>query len=262
MPYETSQCGMILGASGMTGEKKIYSLAIAIAPVENEDNWDWFLTALVTAIPEINHPNVFIMSDRDKGLRAAQLSAIPNARSSICLQHLERNVKNKSKTNYDGKLWGAAKAASMGEYLTHMTDIRESPHFGREAFDYLESCKEDWATCYFPIPRFNILTSNTAESFNSSMKDMRTGSYLYLFFKFSFNFASSIFKNHQRVASKEGLTTSIIAKWKRVLKEGQKRKVTQVAPSVCVSPSANENEHVKSDRIVDLDNWTYSCGTF
>ena len=68
----SKQGGMIFAASGMTAEKTIYSLAIAVAPVENEDNWSWFLSLLVRAIPQVNDPGIFIMADRDKGLRAAQ----------------------------------------------------------------------------------------------------------------------------------------------------------------------------------------------
>ena len=78
----TKQGGMIFSATAMTGERMIIPFAIAIASTENEENWTWFLRKLLTSIPEINNPNVYIASDRDKGLLQAQRVVLPLSHSS------------------------------------------------------------------------------------------------------------------------------------------------------------------------------------
>ena len=83
---------MILAATGMTGERKNFLLAITIAPTENEVNWLWFLEHLLQAIPWINSPKVVITSDRNKGLKVALKQVTPFATTCICLRHLRRSM--------------------------------------------------------------------------------------------------------------------------------------------------------------------------
>ena len=123
---KTRHGGMIFAATRITGAKNIFPLAIAVAPTENEDNWSWFLTSLVQAIPEINNPDVIVMSDRDKGLKGAQLNVIPRARPSICLKHLQRNVRARFKRDFNDLISAAAHAGTEDEYLEHMLDIKRT----------------------------------------------------------------------------------------------------------------------------------------
>ena len=260
---KTKQGGMIFGASGMTSEMNIYPLAIAVAPTENENNWRWFLELLLRAIPEINQRSVFIASDRDKGLKAAQHIVLPNASHSICLQHLQRNVKDKFHTKYEGRIWAAAKASTIEEYNQHMAYIRGRIN-GEEAFHYLQACRTEWANVFFPVPRYGILTSNSAESLNSSIEELRYGSYLYVFASFSFNLAPSIFSYHEefmKLASP--LTRSSLNKWFIALDHGKRREVTQIGPMMFgVSPQVTAKKPDKTIRIVDLSEKKCSCGSF
>ena len=83
----------------MSGEHHIVPLATGVASTENEENWTWFLEYLLKGIPQLNSPDVFISSDRDKGLLAAQQKVLPNSHSSYCALHLERNVNVNFKTS-------------------------------------------------------------------------------------------------------------------------------------------------------------------
>ena len=65
-------------------------LAWAIVESENEGSWRFFLSNLCAAIPEVDRPAT-IMSDRDKGLHAAD-NEIAHARA-ICVEHPSRNIQ-------------------------------------------------------------------------------------------------------------------------------------------------------------------------
>ena len=67
-------------------------LAWAIVESENESSWRFFLSNLCAAIPEVDRPATTIMSDRDKGLCAAD-NEIAHASRAICVEHLSRNIQ-------------------------------------------------------------------------------------------------------------------------------------------------------------------------
>ena len=64
-------------------------LAWAIMKSESESSWRYFLSHLKAACPCIGHENTVIMSDRDKGLIAAD-DGIPRAHRLYCVEHIGR----------------------------------------------------------------------------------------------------------------------------------------------------------------------------
>ncbi|KAH9158421.1 hypothetical protein LEN26_002988 [Aphanomyces euteiches] len=59
--------GVLLVATTKDPNNHLLVLGIAIVPVENYDNWQWFMRHLQTA--GILRADVVILSDRDKGLK-------------------------------------------------------------------------------------------------------------------------------------------------------------------------------------------------
>ena len=114
-------------------------------------------------IPQLNSPDVFISSDRDKGLLAAQQKVLPNSHSSYCALHLERNVNVNFKTSIKTNIFNAARATTIAEFDEAMETIKKGHVNGRKVFDYLMGCKENWANAYFPIPQYSVLTSNSSQ---------------------------------------------------------------------------------------------------
>ena len=121
---------------GMTGENHIVPLATAVASTENEENWTWFLEYLLKDIPELNSPHIFISSDRDKGLLASQQKVLPNAHSSYCALHLERNVNVNFKISIKKNIFNAVRATTVVEFEEAMAIIKNGPVNGVKAYDY------------------------------------------------------------------------------------------------------------------------------
>ena len=188
---------------GMSGEEHIVPLATAVASTENEENWTWFLEYLLKAISGVDYPDVFNSSDRDKGLLVAQQNVLPKAHSSYCALHLSANVNVNFKATIKSHIFSAARATTVGAFEEAMDLIKKHKVNGPKAYDCLMTCKENWANVHFPIPRYSVLTSNTAECFNSTISEERKGSYLYVFTSFSLKFGINYYSNHVRLQKVE-----------------------------------------------------------
>jgi hypothetical protein len=82
-------------ATALDGNNQIVILCYAVAPVENTENWTWFLKQLQHAIKGIGCPEIPFISDRQKGLLAGVAAVFPNKFHAACANHLRQNVKTK-----------------------------------------------------------------------------------------------------------------------------------------------------------------------
>ncbi|XP_026438136.1 uncharacterized protein LOC113336704 [Papaver somniferum] len=82
--------GGLMVACGKTGNQEIYPVAFGIAPCENCESWQWFLTNLKGIIRE-NRP-LTIISYRGIVLLKHVPEIFPNAFHSFCLYHMKGNI--------------------------------------------------------------------------------------------------------------------------------------------------------------------------
>lgn len=173
--------GVALAACVQDGVGEIVPLAVAIVSHEDESNWRFFLTQLVNAIPDIQQRGQVIMSDRDKGLSAAIPVVLPLAHPSSCVAHIERNVVHIFKSNFNKLIWRAAKSYLNDDFEETMGKIASK---NREAEHYLRNTPPStWAISQYPVRRFGIITSNSAESLNSWISDLRGCSHFEFFYQ-------------------------------------------------------------------------------
>ncbi|KAL7213209.1 hypothetical protein ACSBR2_015835 [Camellia fascicularis] len=86
--------GFLLAATAKDGNKvRLFPLAYAIVDSKNTVNWSWFLQHLAQVVHG-NIPPTFI-SDRNLGLLEAMPIVFPNAEHTFCLQHLQRNLRDR-----------------------------------------------------------------------------------------------------------------------------------------------------------------------
>jgi zinc finger SWIM domain-containing protein 3 len=241
--------GIIMSACAHDGTGKILPLALAIAEVENESNWTFFFRKLGAAIPCIKNRSITLMHDREKGLLAAQVSTLPDTYESVCVFHLEKNVNSIFKSKFNGKIWAAAKAPTIAKFEETMKEISI---LNPEAAKYLRETNPSlWAMSLFPVPRFGCLTSNSAESLNSWMKDLREGSHLSLLIKWISKVATLMYKRKmQFLAEDKDLPVSILKKLKENTLEGMKRDISQFSETgiEVVDPKTGNMRVVKLDQ--------------
>jgi zinc finger SWIM domain-containing protein 3 len=160
-------------ASTFDGDNQIVPLGMAICGIETEDNWAFFLRKLKVAIPATNRDGMIFMHDREKGLHEAQKTVFPRSYESICVYHLEKNVKVRFHSALEGLIWSAARAAGHAALESTLKKIEK---ISSQAAEYLRSSGlEKWTLAKFPAARFGKLTSNAAESMNAWIGDLRDG---------------------------------------------------------------------------------------
>ncbi|KAL3678781.1 hypothetical protein R1sor_021737 [Riccia sorocarpa] len=79
-------------ASVVDGNSQIVPQAYAVAPVENYENWSWFVHNLQISIQGLRSEAVMIVSDRQKGLERAVTELLPCNPHIHCGHHLKMNV--------------------------------------------------------------------------------------------------------------------------------------------------------------------------
>ncbi|XP_048604954.1 uncharacterized protein LOC106378304 [Brassica napus] len=145
--------GVLLSASGQDADCRVFPIAFAVVDSENSDSWKWFF-------------------ERCAAIFAAKDKWYSSAHHGICLEHLKRNVGDKYK-GLDQKhmVARAAKAFKVSEFqkiydLIKLTDWR--------CWGYLEKIdKKLWTRSHFEGTRFNLMTSNIAESLNKVLLPAR-----------------------------------------------------------------------------------------
>jgi len=162
--------GTMLVAAAQDGNFQIFPLAFGIVDEEDIPSWEWFFTKLASCISH-DKPLV-IVSDRHKAIKSACDKVFPWATRGICYYHLQDNIVKKFKGKHLMYLVkGAAYAHTVYDFDRYMAEIRSA---NPELATYLEKADVRlWSRVYCKGNRFNIKTSNIAESINSALKRAR-----------------------------------------------------------------------------------------
>ncbi|KAJ9553785.1 LOW QUALITY PROTEIN: hypothetical protein OSB04_017830 [Centaurea solstitialis] len=155
----------------MDGNNNIVPVALGVGRSETADEWTWFLNKLKTCIGEPR--GLVFMSDRAASINAAITAIFPNAHHALCCRHLVMNVRSRAprikqfKTPY----WKACKAYTTRVFDRMMNLLQAVVPEGAQLMQ--EVGVERWSRAHFPGQRFNIMTSNSAESINALSKCAR-----------------------------------------------------------------------------------------
>lgn len=157
--------GTMFLAVANDGNNNIVPIAFGVGKSETTEEWTWFLSQLRECIgaPE----GLVFMSDRAAAISAAVSAVFPSNAHALCCRHLEMNAKGADKRIkiYKATYWKACRAYTEAEFDRYMNALRwQVP----EAARILDSAgKERWSNAHFPGRRYDILTSNSAESVNA-----------------------------------------------------------------------------------------------
>jgi hypothetical protein len=167
--------GHLLLAVGMNANREIYPLAYSIVDGENFGSWQWFMTNLVQQVI-VPQRTMCIISDRHPGLlqvfRETPQLQDDRIKHRFCLRHLRSNVMRQFKNSTLKKLvYQAGTTPNVMEFQTIMTQIY---NLSQGAHAYLSEIPRNmWTLCYDGGYRCGILTTNSSESFNNSLKGCR-----------------------------------------------------------------------------------------
>ncbi|XP_013713638.1 uncharacterized protein LOC106417370 [Brassica napus] len=159
--------GTLLGATTQDSNFHLYPIAFAIVDSENEASWSWFMKCLKTIIPD--EEDLVFVSDRATSIENALLRHYPVAHHGICVFHFKKNAQDNFKSSTLVPLVvEAAYAYTKAYFDCYFHEIEASDIV---LADYLRKADfRMWSRSYSPANRFNIMTSNLAESVNSLLK--------------------------------------------------------------------------------------------
>ncbi|XP_010533352.1 PREDICTED: uncharacterized protein LOC104809156 [Tarenaya hassleriana] len=162
--------GVLLVAVCQDGNNHIYPIAFGVVDSENVDSWEWFLMQLRSSIED--NENLVFISDRHASILRTIAKIFPLAKHGICVYHLLKNIRTRFKSR---KIVDLVREAAMAYTTSHFDRVFAQIHLADERVaKYLEDVDvKMWSRAYFKGLRYNILTSNIAESMNSVTRDVR-----------------------------------------------------------------------------------------
>ncbi|KAL0761523.1 hypothetical protein Bca101_077673 [Brassica carinata] len=173
----------LLTTSAQDENYQIFPIAFGIVDSENDQSWTWFFNKLLAVATDAT--DLVFVSDRHtaiySGIRRLSITALPlfkilwvypMAKHCACLLHLQRNVQTIFKKKHLGYLLGrAARAYKLEDFYLHFNELKVVDD---ACADYLIRVGlEHWARSYFDGARYNIMTSNLAESLNAALSEAR-----------------------------------------------------------------------------------------
>ncbi|KAG7584249.1 Zinc finger SWIM-type [Arabidopsis suecica] len=162
--------GCLLTASAQDGNFQIFPIAFGIVDGENDKAWEWFFTCLKKIIPD--GENLTFVSDMHSSIYTGLGKVYPRSNHGACIVHLQRNVATKFKKRMlAGLISKAARAYRKTTFYEFFEEIeRASPGCA----EYLMVIGlEHWTRSHCYGQRYNIMTSNVAESLNAVLKEAR-----------------------------------------------------------------------------------------
>ncbi|XP_018460264.2 uncharacterized protein LOC108831203 [Raphanus sativus] len=246
--------GTLLAACVQDGDYHLYHLAFVEVDDENAASWKWFFRGLTHMIPDA--PDLVFVSDRANSIASALEEVYPLSHHGICRIHLLRNITPKySRTGLLPLVESAADAYTCHEFWLIFKDIKDKcPELAK----YLEDSDfRKWARCYAPTNRYNIMTTNIAESLNSMLKMPRELPVISLLETIRLTLTTWFFERREAAAKHKHLVTP------KVVKKLVFRFVAAMLLNVYqVDQSEFEVKDEKMKYVVDLEKRHCTCNVF
>ncbi|XP_024010363.1 uncharacterized protein LOC112085384 [Eutrema salsugineum] len=145
------------------GNFQIFPIAYAVVDSENDAAYEWFFRCLQTIIKDDR--GVMFISDRHSSIYSRLRKVYPSAVHGACLVHLARNVTTRFKeSRLPALMVLAAKAYTVFEFGQLFGELRS---VNPACAEYLtELGLPHWTRAYSVGQRYNVMTTNVAESLN------------------------------------------------------------------------------------------------
>ncbi|XP_024014937.1 uncharacterized protein LOC112088854 [Eutrema salsugineum] len=246
--------GVLLVATALDGNSNLYPIAFGVVDSENDLSWEWFLRQLNTVIAD--DQSLAFISDRNTSVLKVLAKVFTQSTHGICIHHLLNNVVTFFKTKgLTGLIAKASKEYRVADFERKFNDIKNiSPLVG----NYLvEAGVEKWARCKFPGFRYDVRTTNPAESMNAALRSPREYPIIPLLDNIR-ELLTKWFYDRGRLSAKhkDPLTIEVEKKIGRRIEKGK---------TFIVYP-VNQNQFLvrgdKIDCLVDLELRSCSCGKY
>ncbi|KAL0533765.1 hypothetical protein IC582_027810 [Cucumis melo] len=162
--------GQLIVAVCLDGNNQIYPLAFGVVDRETDDSIQWFLEKLKGAIGEV--PNLGFVTDRKTCFAKGISSNFPSAFRGLCVQHLSQNLHDKYKNDTVATLfYNASRTYRESTFVEAWRHLLAFPNGSGKYLNDVGIAR--WSRVHCPGRRYNMMTTNIAESMNSILKEPR-----------------------------------------------------------------------------------------
>jgi len=162
--------GQLIVAVCLDGNNQIYPLAFGVVDRETDDSIQWFLEKLKGAIGEV--PNLGFVTDRKTCFAKGISSVFPSAFHGLCVQHLSQNLHDKYKNDTVATLfYNASRTYRESTFVEAWRHLLAFPNGSGKYLNDVGIAR--WSRVHCPGRRYNMMTTNIAESMNSILKEPR-----------------------------------------------------------------------------------------
>ncbi|KAL0560775.1 hypothetical protein IC582_001188 [Cucumis melo] len=162
--------GQLIVAVCLDGNNQIYPLAFGVVDRETDDSIQWFLEKLKGAIGEV--PNLGFVTDRKTCFAKGISSVFPSAFHGLCVQHLSQNLHDKYKNDTVATLfYNASRTYRESTFVEAWRHLLSFPNGSGKYLNDVGIAR--WSRVHCPGRRYNMMTTNIAESMNSILKEPR-----------------------------------------------------------------------------------------
>ncbi|XP_028799749.1 uncharacterized protein LOC114755045 [Neltuma alba] len=212
-------------ASGYDADNDLLPFAIAVVKSENLDYWTWFLFKIKEIVGSVQ---VTIVSDRHNAIIGSVQAIFGGERHAYCYRHVKENFSaeqvkvNRGKRTSQWSKEDALKVLDRAAYERVDSDfdnvMAELRTMSPELHDWVinQGDVNRWAMSKFPFKRWDNITTNIAESFNSWMVKER-----------KHNVAQMIHEHREKVARKMHASYMFMSKWRNCVGSKTEAKVLE-----------------------------------
>ena len=246
--------GVIFFAACKDGSEMIYPIAFGFADGESDNSWTWFLKRLRRAIGVSDE--LVIVSDRHKSISNGMKAAFPEVPHVLCFFHLWQNLKQqcKKRSDVENAFYNAAYCYVPDEcnrILEEMRALHPATHGA-----LVKAGVSRWSRAHCPRRRYEMMTTNIAESLNNCMMQARR-----LPITTAHEYVRNVLQrwfNNRRVAAEKLTTYVTTAAYDRIILAKDLSTEGSVYP-IAEPYHYSVIHYSKGDGMVDIQQHTCTC---
>ncbi|KAH0661861.1 hypothetical protein KY284_026792 [Solanum tuberosum] len=196
---------VLLSVVAQDTKNHLYPIVFCVVDKENDASWTFFFEKLNEIV--VDEPNLCFISDRHKSVANGIVNVYNHAHHEYCKRHLSKNLHvNHHCGDYLYLYYNAVKAYYLEEFDNHFVKFKNKCPATAIVLKY-DIGFEKWSRAHFPGNRYDVMTTNIAESINVMLIDEREYLMTSIFNSIAKRFGELFRERHEYILKSMGIQT-------------------------------------------------------
>ncbi|XP_049349465.1 uncharacterized protein LOC125814043 [Solanum verrucosum] len=163
--------GVLLSVVAQDTENHVYPIAFCVVDKENDASWTFFFEKLKEIV--VDELDLCFISDRYNSIANDIVNVYNHAYLGYCMRHLGENLcVNHHCRDYLYLYYNATNVYSLEEFDNHFVEFKNKCPTAVVVLEH-DIGFEKWSRAHFPGNKYDVMTTNIAESLNDMLIDER-----------------------------------------------------------------------------------------